>query len=282
MKHLLVPTDFSETAGNAIDFAIQTSKVFPARITLLHSYEVTGSFATDYIGMNKEFTLNMLADIEKKLDKEKARIKSEYGIEVETFISTYPLREAILKAAEERKSDLIIMGTLGASGLKEKIWGSRTSSVIGETTVPVMVIPDGYKWQKPRKMLFATNQFQKDPRILNYIFELAGLYMANVQVTVFTDTDDEKAEVYLENKQKIAEYAEFLRSNYNEHTLVSTHLTGTQFEDTMHQYIEENDIEILIMVTYQAGFWSSIFNPSKTKRMSYNTKIPLLAVPAGE
>lgn len=282
MKNILVPTDFSETAGNAIDFAIQTSKVFPAKITLLHSYEVSSSFTTDYIGMNKEFTLTMLADIEKKLDNEKERIKETYGTEVETFISTYPLREAILKAADERKTDLIIMGTLGASGMKEKIWGSRTSSVIGETHIPVMVIPDGYKWQKPGKILFATNQFQKNSKILNYLFELAGLYMANVQVTVFTDTDDDKAEVYLDNKAKIGEYSDYLKSNFNENTLISSHLTGTQFEDTMHQYIEDNDIDILVMVTYKAGFWSRIFNPSKTKRMSYNTRIPLLAIPAGE
>lgn len=280
MKQILVPTDFSDTAGNAIDFALESSKIFPSKITLLHSYEITSSFTTDYLGVNKEFTLSMLNDIEKKLDQQKENIKESDHVEVDTFISTHPLREAIIKAADEKKSDLIVMGTLGASGIKEKIWGSRTSSVIGETKVPVMVIPHGYTWKKPRKILFATNQFQKDPKILNYIFEMAGLYMAGVQVTVFTDADDDKTEVYLENKKNIAEYSDFLKTNYNENTLTSTHITGSNFEETLQDYISENDIDILVMVTYKAGFWSRIFNPSRTRRMSYNTKIPLLAIPA--
>jgi len=144
----------------------------------------------------------------------------------------------------------------------------------------VMVIPHDYTWKKPRKILFATNRFQKDSKVLNYLFELAGLYMANVQVVVFTDSDDDKAQLFLENKQKIAEYEEFLKSEYNENTLTSAHLTGKNFEETLQDYIEKNDIDILVMVTYQGGFWKRIFNPSVTKRMSYHTKIPLLAIPA--
>ncbi|MBN9352324.1 MAG: universal stress protein [Chitinophagaceae bacterium] len=279
MKRILVPTDFSDTAENAIDFAVQTSKIFPAKITLLHSYEVYSSFSTDYLGVNREFTYSMLNDIEKNLDEVKNRILKQHGIEVDTFISTYPLYNAIEKAVQEKKPDLIIMGTLGASGIKEKIWGSRTSSVIGKTKIPVLVIPDSYKWSKPKKMLLATNRFQKDPEILRFLFELAGLYMANVQVGVFTDTDNDKAETFIENKQKIAEYEDFLKSTYYENTLTSNHLTGTDFRETIQDYISQNDIDILVMVTYQTGFWKRLFNPSMTKKMSYHTEVPLLAIP---
>lgn len=282
MKHILVPTDFSDAAKNAVDFAIQTSKIFPAKITILHSYEVVSNFSADYLGVNKEFTLNMLSDIEKKLDNLKAELEKDHNISVDTFLSTYPLADAIKKVASERKADMIVMGTLGASGIAEKIWGSRTSSVIGKTNIPVMVIPHDYRWEKPSKILFATNKFQKDSRILNYLFELAGLYMANVQASVFTDTDDEKAEVFLENKRNISEYESFLRQNYNEEALTSVHLTGTDFGETLQTYIEHNHIDMLVMVTYQTGFWKRLFNPSQTKKMSYNTKIPLLAIPATE
>jgi nucleotide-binding universal stress UspA family protein len=143
-----------------------------------------------------------------------------------------------------------------------------------------MVIPNGYTWKKPEKILFLTNRFQKNPKILNYVFELAGLYMANVMVSVFTDTDDEKTDVYLENKKNIAEYESFLKNNYNENTLTSIHLTGTDFEQTLQNFIKANDIDVLVMVTHQAGFWTRLFFPSKTERMSYHTKIPLLAIPA--
>ncbi|MCO6497109.1 MAG: universal stress protein [Chitinophagaceae bacterium] len=280
MKKILVPTDFSETASNAVEFALNTAKVFKCKITLLHSYEVSSGFSSDYYGANKEFNLLMLSDIEKKLDDERKRIKDNYNIEVDTYISTYPLKEAIAKVVEEKGIDLIVMGTLGESGIVEKIWGSRTSGLIGSTKVPVMVIPHDYKWKKPSKVLFATNQFRKEPKALNYIFELAGLYMANVQVSVFTDSDDQTAETYLENKRNIAEYEDFLKNNFYEKTLTSAHLTGADFEETIQEYIKENNFDILVMVTQQAGFWRRLFNPSMTRRMSYNTEIPLLAIPA--
>ena len=280
MKQILVPIDFSKSANNALDFAVQSAKILPAEITLLHSFEVNGNMYTDYMGVNKEFTLTLFNEANEKLADLKQRIKKADGVVVDTLVSKEPLQEAIKTSIKEKAFDLVIMGTLGASGLKEKLWGSRTSAVIGKSAVPVMVIPLDYKWEKPKKVLLATNQFEKEPAILNYLFELAGLYMASVQVAVFTDEDDDKALTFVDHKNKIAEYDTFLKDTYKEDALTSTHLYGEEFEDSLQDFIKENDIDLLVMVTYQQRFWNRIFNPSKTKRMSYHTNIPLLAIPA--
>src|SRR5690606_23052496 len=121
------------------------------------------------------------------------RIKQEDNITVDTEIATHPLQDAIRKTITEKGIDLIVMGTEGASGIKEKLWGSRTAATISSAGIPVMAIPRDYEWKKPEKILLATNRFEKDPTILNYIFELAGLYMANMQVVVFTDKEGDKA-----------------------------------------------------------------------------------------
>lgn len=280
MKQILVPTDFSESADNAIDFAIQSSKILPAKVTLLHSYEVNSSLYTDYMGVNKEFTSSLLNDADKNLVELSERISETHHVKVDTLLSIESLQEAIAKTVKDKGIDLIVMGTLGASGLREKIWGSTTAAVITNTKIPVMAIPIEYHWQKPKKILFTTNRFEKESGILNYLFELAGMYMARVQVAVFTDEDDDKAATFIENKSKIAEYESFLKENYQEETLSSAHLYGEQFEDTLQNFIKENEIDMLVMVTYQNKFWNRIFNPSKTRRMSYQTKIPLLAIPA--
>ena len=104
--------------------------------------------------------------------------------------------------------------------------------------------------------------------------------MANIEVAVFTDEDDDKAGIFLDHKQKISEYELFLKENYKEDTLTSTHLYGENFEETLQHFIKENNIDILVMVTYPHNFWNRIFNPSKTKRMSYHSQVPLLAIPA--
>ncbi|MEO9020600.1 MAG: universal stress protein, partial [Ginsengibacter sp.] len=218
----------------------------------------------------------------KKLEQLKSHIEETEGVIADALVSTDSLQEAITKSVKEKNTDLIIMGTLGASGLKEKLWGSRTAAIIGKSDIPVMAIPIEYEWKKPQKILFATNQFEKAPGILDYLFELAGLYMASVQVAVFTNEDYYKAATFLEHKHKISQYGEYLKETYNEETLTSAHLYGEDFEIALQDFIEENEIDILVMVTYQHNFWTRIFNPSKTKRMSYNTNIPLLAIPANK
>ena len=280
MKKILVPTDFSEYAGNAVDFAVHTAKVLPAEITLLHSYEINSSLYTDYMGVNKQFNQTILNESKEKLASLKKDIEEKSGMVVDTSISTESLQDAITKSTEEEKFDLIVMGTLGASGIKEKLWGSRTATAISKSKIPVIAIPDEYEWKKPQQILFATNQFEKDPAILDFIFELAGLYMANVQVAVFTDEEGDKAGTFLDHKNKISEYEAFLKENYNEETLTSAHLYGENFEETLQDFIKENNMDMLVMVTYPHKFWNRIFNPSKTKKMSYNTKVPLLAIPA--
>jgi nucleotide-binding universal stress UspA family protein len=279
MKQILVPTDFSTCADNAINFAVQSAKIIPAKITLLHSFEVNNNIYTDYLGVNREFNMTMLNGIEEKMMQLKKNTYETDGVVVDTYISTNSLQEAITKFIKEKKVDLIVMGSLGASGMKEKLWGSRTGAVIGKSSVPVIVVPVEYEWKKPQNILLATNRFEKEAAILNYLFELAGLYMCQVQVAVFTDGDDDNAQTFLEHQQKISEYEEYLKETYKEETLTSAHIHGENFETTLQNFIKENDIDILVMVTYQHKFWNRIFNPSKTKRMSYHTNIPLLAIP---
>ena len=55
MKQILVPTDFSTCANNAVDFAVQSAKILPVEITILHAFELKGNIYTDYMGVNKEF-----------------------------------------------------------------------------------------------------------------------------------------------------------------------------------------------------------------------------------
>jgi nucleotide-binding universal stress UspA family protein len=278
MKQIIVPTDFSRCADNAINFAVQSAKILPAKVTLLHSFEINDNIYTDYMGVNREYNLTILNGVKEKIAQLKKSIEETDGIVVDTLISTSSLQDAIAKSVKEKNADLIIMGTLGASGIKEKLWGSRTAAVIGKSNIPVMAIPIEYKWKKPQKILLATNKFEKEPTILDYLFELEGLYMAQVQVAVFTNVDNDKAALFLEHKNKIAQYENFLKQTYNENTLASVHLYGKDYQTTLQNFIRENNIDIFVMVTYPRSFWERIFNPGMTKRMSYHTHIPLLAI----
>ena len=76
MKQILVPTDFSNAAENAINFALQSAKILPAEVTLVHSFEVNDSAYADYVGVNREFNRSMITDAKEKLDAIKKRIEN--------------------------------------------------------------------------------------------------------------------------------------------------------------------------------------------------------------
>lgn len=282
MKQVLVPTDFSKCADNAVDFAVQSAKILPAEVTLLHSFEVVDNTYTDYMGVNREFNLSIISDAKKKLEEIKKNTKENNAMDIDTSVSTDSIQDSIMKFTKEKQIDLIVMGTQGASGLKEIIGGSRTATTIGKTKIPIIAVPIDYTWKKPQKMLFMTNKFEREASILNPIFELADLYMAEMQVAVFTDEDDDRSGTFVEHRDRISEYEQLLKNSYKEETIASTHLIGENFEEALQEFIKENSIDILVMVTYQRKFWDRIFNPSKTKKMSYHTHIPLLAIPARE
>ncbi|UPK67256.1 universal stress protein [Chitinophaga filiformis] len=281
MKTILALTDFSDCANNAVNFAVQSAKILPAEIILLHAFDVQSNLYTDYIGVEKEFNNSLLDDASKKLQDIKTSIEATEQVTVCTKLFKGTVKDAVREAVGVVDVDLIVMGTMGASWLKEKLWGSTTAAIIGSTDVPVMAVPHGYEWRKPEKMLLATNHFEKEPDILNYVFELADLYMARLQVTVFTG-ETEKTAAAVEHFRNIPQYEKLLQRQYPEETLPVSHLYGPDFGETLQKFIEEKEIDILVMINYQKeeGIWSRLFHPSQTKRMSYHTSVPLLALPA--
>ena len=279
MKKILVPTDFSTCANNAVNFAVQSAKIFPVKITLLHAFEVNGNVYTDYMGVHKEFNQSLLDDVHKKLAQLKAVIEETEGVTVNTYVAVTPLIDAVIQATDDLNIDVVIIGTLGAGGNYEKLWGSKTAALIGKTKAPVIVIPYYYEWKTPEKILMSTNHFEKESAMLNTLFELADLYKAQVQVVVFSDEDNDDAITFLKNSRNMLHYEKVLKEQYNEETLTATNLFGKEFEETLQKHKDDNKIDILAMFTYQRGFWDRLFHPSMTKQMSYHTKIPLLVIP---
>lgn len=279
MKKILVPTEFSTCADNALDFAIQTSKLFLSEVTVLHAYEKMGHLYTDYMGANKEYDQSQLTEVYDTLTNLQKRLEESEGIKISTTVCTDSVK-CIPLATYDNEIDFIVMGTSGASGLKEKLFGSKTSDIIGKVPVPVIAVPIEYSWKMPQKILILVSKFEKDPVILDFIFELAGWYNAEVQFAVFTDEDDDNASTFMEHKRRIPEYERMLKENYGENTITVTNILGKSFEDSLEDYISKNEIDMVGMITYQRSLPERIFHPSLTRRMSYHTKIPLLAIPA--
>jgi nucleotide-binding universal stress UspA family protein len=279
MKRLLIPTDFSPCANNAINFAVTLSRAFPVEITLLHIHEHPGSTYSEYAGLDKEFKTTMMHESLKKLNEIRTSIMETESVTVIVRQAEGKIKKSILQTAGEVNADMIVMGTLGSGGIKERLWGSNAAAVIGSADIPVIVVPPEYTGYALSKILLATNHFEMNQKMLNPLFELAAVLMARVQVVVFSENKDEAAAV-MDHSRKLNDYQQKLQNVYKDQNLETVHLGGSRFDDAIGEYIDKNKIDMLAMVTYQRSFIERLFHPSTTKKVSYHTKIPLLVVPA--
>ena len=280
MQKILVPTDFSDNATKAIDYAVALSEKTNAEIILLNVTTLLNSTFSSRRALIKEYNNTRVEGIREQL-KELQQSIAANNAKVKLTIKLYEgdVQDSILQCAKDENADLIIMGTQGASGLKKIFIGSITAGIIGNTTIPVLAIPKKAEWRNLENILFATRQLDVDNKIFTPILKLAQLEAALIHVAVFTDTDDDDAGDYMEHGRLLNAYRQTLPERYKDINFKTLQLEGEQFNDAIEQYINNNQIDMMIMTTHKRSFWESVFNSSLTKGISYHINIPLLAIP---
>lgn len=138
-NNILVPTDFSEIAQNALGHALKIADVYKNEITLLNIQDEGGLFGL--FGSDEKMGLIKEA-VEMKMDKLIAEsAKSFPNVKINKRFETGKIYKVITEIAEKENFDSIVMGTNGASGLQQ-ITGSNASRVINYAKVPVVVVKD--------------------------------------------------------------------------------------------------------------------------------------------
>jgi len=141
-QHILVPTDFSEYADYALDYAIELAQKLQARLTLLHIIQLTPMTMGDMYGYSLEAYLEaMESEAQKHMEGLLNRLHQE-GLEGETAIVQGAPFQIIVDMAESRDVDLIVMGTHGRTGLTYALMGSVAEKVVRLAPCPVLVTRD--------------------------------------------------------------------------------------------------------------------------------------------
>jgi Universal stress protein UspA and related nucleotide-binding proteins len=162
MKRILVPTDFSKQAENALQVAVQMAKKYDSEIYLLHSLEMPLHLGNSAVTGSLPESLYFIKLAEKNFED---LFKKPYlkGIKIREAIGHAEIYEDIKEAVEKNKVDLVVMGSHGASGFKEMFIGSNTEKVVRTSKIPVLVIKNHHVDFKVNDFVFATD-FSKECR----------------------------------------------------------------------------------------------------------------------
>jgi nucleotide-binding universal stress UspA family protein len=272
MKTILVPTDFSKNAEHAMQYAVMLAKKIKANLLLLHAYHI--SFGA--LEVPASFLMEEMAAVEKiageRLKKmcdeifKKTRVKC-------TALNVQGLAvDEIISAAKDYKVNMVVMGTKGASGIKEMLVGSNTSRVMSNAACPVIAVPERSDVAPIKKITYATNYDSGDIASLKNLVEIAKPFKAQVNVLHVDDGEytsaDEKE--YMENFIKRTNK----KITYN--NLSYEMLKGKQIEKKLEQYIKQKGADLMVTSTHHRSLLDKLFSKSITKKLAFHTSVPLM------
>jgi len=141
-RNIVIATDGSENTRRAISYGIEIAKLSGATVHALHVVNTQSTISESWTAGKEEIYKIMRGDGEKVVSKLK-QIGEDSGVEVrEVLLDGHPSDE-IINFAENNNVDLIVMGTLGKTGLEKFLMGSVAEKVVRNSKVPVMVIRAG-------------------------------------------------------------------------------------------------------------------------------------------
>ncbi|WP_452229352.1 MULTISPECIES: universal stress protein [unclassified Lacinutrix] len=156
MKKIIVPIDFSEHSEYALETAAVLAKKYNAEIVALHMLELSNAVISNAENMQQEETVFYLKLAEKRFQEflDKAYLKD---IKVTPLVKHFKVFSEVSEVAKEQGVDLIIMGSHGASGLKEVLVGSNTEKVVRHSNIPVLVIKENPILTDFENVIFASD-----------------------------------------------------------------------------------------------------------------------------
>ncbi|HII79873.1 MAG TPA: universal stress protein [Methanosarcina sp.] len=138
-RNIVIATDGSENSLRAISYGIEIAKLSGATVHALHVVD-TSAIISEFWTAGKELVHELIINDGKKIMFETKKIIEGSGVEVrEVLLEGHPGDE-IIDYAENNNIDLIVMGTLGATGIERFLMGSVAEKVVRYSKVPVMVV----------------------------------------------------------------------------------------------------------------------------------------------
>lgn len=280
MKHILLPTDFSDTSYEAITYAVQLfineectfyvlNTYTPVALYTTTIYEHQSSLNVDIGEMYKNSSESNLTQIIEK-------VTNAYPNKLHTFeaISSYNiLSQEIAHLVESRHIDCIIMGTKGASGLKEVFIGSQTMQVIKSATVPVIGVPSGYKYTQLKDILFATDYrsgvTQPGLKLLEEICRahISRLIFLNAYYGVELDTEQ------LNNKTALDTY--FERDAH-----INEMANGMDVLEAIDDFQSRHKVDLLALVHNKHNFFENLLFTPVVSKIVHHTTTPFMILPS--
>jgi nucleotide-binding universal stress UspA family protein len=274
MKTILVPTDFSPSAANALNLAMKIARNQEAKLLLLNVYRMPVIISPASYDVMIDQELNDRRTALYRIKAECERIRYAGGIEYGYLVQGGSVTDVILKVIKEHRPDLVVMGTGGADSVTDWLLGTHTAQVLQQSTRPVLSVPESASFHKPiRRITYATNYTDEDIQALRALCDITA--PLNAQVTA----------LHISGHRLEPEYETWLMGEFMTKALGQIsypHLTfnliyGNDVADRLEEYVRQGETDLLVLSTRHLPFLQRIYKRSVTKRLASRSAVPIVA-----
>ncbi len=278
MKNILLPTDFSPNADNALNFAVEIARKIKGNLILLHAYSVqlidpnmpAEIYLSAYQEEEKSAKEN-LEELSKRISESNKDINGNNIFTTEAIVTQGLVVDEVLSLINDFKIDIVIMGTHGASGITEMILGSNAASIIEKATVPVLAIPGNAVYKEINNLVYAYDDIKSGLPSFKWLLEFARIYDSEITLLHIIETGKDTMDLNQKEFEKIKQsvtYDKIRLELVKEENIL----------EGINDYVNSNNVDVLAMAIRKRTLLDKIFSRSLTKKMAYHTRIPLLAL----
>ena len=273
MKNILLLTDFSENAENAIDYALNLFRGKSCFFYMLNVQKSSKYATGDLMSSNSSSSIydSVIKDAKTKIKNNIKEYKKVFNNEEYSFegICDYDsLINSINQINKLKNIDLIVMGTNGATGASEIIFGSNTINVIRNSRLPVLAIPENFSYKAPKTILFTTEASEKFVESsLKALLFIASKFNAEIDILIL-----EKNINIEQLKSKKSKMNDFFKTfNHNFYAI-----DKVPVDVAIDSFVQIKEVDFVAKIIDKESFVKRILKGSKVDKITYKTRVPLL------
>ncbi|WP_396633996.1 universal stress protein [Maribacter sp. R86514] len=277
MKNILIPTDFSDNAWNALVYGISFYQKTHCNFHIVHvnAINTTASGEAAMYVSPEILETSILAEsreqlkaLSKKIEQLPLNVKHEFHFKAIYGFLTDQLKDFV----KEKSIELIIMGTKGASGLQSVAMGSNTGNVITKVPCTLLAVPEDATYDKVEEVGFPSDlNLSYDVRILDTIKDIILLKKSALRLLYVSSKGEELSANQLKIKNLFLDYYKEMECTFHE-------VTGKHIDESVQCFTESRDLDMLIMVAKNLNFLERILFRPTVEKISYHTKVPFLVI----
>ena len=277
MKSMLILTDFSEPAFRAAEYACGLTGLLQIRrIILYHAYQTfiaTTDLPVSPVKNNQEVYMESMEALGLLHDRIKPMV--EHTVQIDLFATDAFLPELINQRCREEEVDIIVMGVSGTSGFEKLLLGSTTSRILERSEFPVLIVPNEALIGREIKSIVLTTDLKNIPGIpVDQLYTFLDAFKADLNVVHVEPIAEEKYPP--ETREAITGLHHLLDKYHPDFHYIN----AEDIVETVLAFAGNQHASLIITVPKTHSFLSAIFHKSISRNLAYNSRIPLLSLPA--